>query len=171
MALEKEKKDTPKEFKLPVLVASPVDVGRLLRELDAIDEALIQLNIRKGGKTASVPKTTNLMDQIVELNKLNLLRETDRKVLRQFLSDVKTKAPVVHMSFSADPSVAFQEKLMTWLRREIHPQILLSVGLQPNIGAGCMMRSTNKYFDFTLRKKFADQRELLLEKLRSGAKA
>lgn len=158
---------TKKSPKLPTQVASPVEVGRLLRELDSLDDTLVQLKLRTGGKAVTVPKTTHLMDQLLELNKLNLLHESDRQFLKDFLTLVKSKAPVLHISFSADPSVAFTEKLMTWLRREIHPQLLLSIGLQPNIGAGCMVRSTNKYFDFTLRQKFNANRQLLLEKLGS----
>lgn len=147
------------------MVASPVDVVRLVREIESIDEALLQLKLRKGGKEVRMPKTSQLMDQTVQLNKINLLHVADREKLLMFLTTVQAKAPVLHISFSADPSVAFIEKLTTWLRREIHPQILLTIGLQPTIGAGCMVRSTNKYFDFTLRQKFAANRELLLQKL------
>ena len=64
------------------------------------------------------------------------------------------------MSFSADPSVTFLTKLMTWLRQEIHPQVLLTVGLQPTIGAGCILRTTNRYFDFSLRQDFANKRTM-----------
>jgi len=152
-------------MKLPVLVSSPVDVGRLVRELQVIDESMLQLKLRKGTAAVRLPKTSQLMDQTAQLNKLNLLHVADRKQLQTFLETVVAKAPVLHISFSADPSVPFIEKLITWLRREIHPQILLTIGLQPNTGAGCMVRSTNHYFDFTLRKKFADNHQLLLDKL------
>jgi F0F1-type ATP synthase delta subunit len=105
------------------------------------------------------------MDQTVQLNKLNLLQAEDRVALQQFLDAVKRQSPVIHMSFSADPSAAFIEKLMVWLRREIHPVLLLTIGLQPTIGAGCIVRTTNKYFDFSLRQDFLKKRDLLLAKL------
>lgn len=155
-------------LKLPMLVTSPVDVGRLVRELQEIDEAMHQLKLRKDTKSVSLPKTSQLMDQTISLNKLNLLLVGDREKLQSFLETVQAKSPVLHISFSADPPVNFIEKLMTWLRREIHPNVLMTVGLQPTIGAGCMVRSTNKIFDFTLRQKFAANRDLLLQKM-SGA--
>lgn len=164
-SIEPVKAEAPVKLKLPVLVASPTDVGRLERELEAIDDSLLQLKLRKGNDEVRMPKTSQLMDQTIQLNKLNLLQATDRKQLLKFLQAVKKQAPVMHISFSADPSVAFIEKLMTWLRREIHPQVLLTIGLQPTIGAGCMIRSTNHYFDFTLRHKFDAQRDMLIEKL------
>lgn len=154
-----------RQMSLPVQVSSAVDVGRLIRELEQIDNAVLQLGLRAAGTTVQMPKTTHLMDQIIGLNKLNLLRPEDRAALYKFLTGVHNKAPVLHMSFSADPAPAFIEKLMVWLRREVHPNILLTIGLQPTIGAGCIVRSTNKYFDFSLRQDFIKKRQLLLAQI------
>jgi hypothetical protein len=156
---------------LPVQVSSPVDVGRLLRELEQLDEALLQLGLRTGGNSVEAPRTSRLLDQTAQLNNVNLLLPPDRALLRRFLTAVRTKAPVLNMSFSADPTPVFLEKLMTWLRREIHPELLLSVGLQPTIGAGCVVRTTNKYFDFSLRQDFIKKRDLLLAALASPESA
>jgi hypothetical protein len=160
-----EAANKPRELALPVAVTGPADVGRLLRELELIDQSLLQLGLRKGGEEVKMPKTSRLMDQIAEMNKLNLLQKLDRAELEHFLAAIKEKAPVIHMSFSADPSVAFLEKLMSWLRREIHPAILLTIGLQPTIGAGCIVRTTNKQFDFSLREDFVNKRDILLSKI------
>lgn len=155
---------------LPVSVTSPVDIGRLIRELEALDEAITQLGLRHGGAEVKLPKTSHLMDQMIELHKLNLLHQTDRKRLLTILQDIKAKSPVLHVSFSADPSEAFIEKLVAWLRKEIDPQILMTVGMQPSIGAGCVVRSTNKQFDMSLRQDFLGKRQLLLEQLKASRK-
>lgn len=151
---------------LPVIVSSPGDVGHLAHELDQIDEMLVQLSLRAPGSEVKMPKTSRLMDIMVEQNKLNLLKPEDRQLLKQFLEGVRNKAPRLHISFGTDPSVSFMEKLMAWLRREIHPLTLVTVGLQPNIGAGCIVRSTNKQFNFSLGQTFAQKRELLLNRLK-----
>jgi hypothetical protein len=150
---------------LPLLAVSPGDIQRLARELDALDSALLELEVREGTDKVKLPRTSQQMDELVELNKLNLLHKGDRRLLKQFLEAVTKQAPVIHMSFSADPSATFLEKLVTWLRREIHPQLLLNVGLQPTIGAGCIVRTTNRRFDFSLRQDFAKKRNLLIGKL------
>ena len=106
-----------------------------------------------------------MLGEIVDINGLDMLQQQDRERLRTFLETVKSRAPVMHMSFSTDPSPEFVAKLMAWLRQEIHPQLLLTVGLQPTIGAGCVVRTTNRYFDFTLRQSFAQKRDLLLSQL------
>jgi F0F1-type ATP synthase delta subunit len=165
MALDKTLLEKYKMTGLPLLVAGPVDVGRLQRELSELDEKLTQRELKRQTGEVKLPKTTQLMDQTLELNKLNLLIHEDRKRLTDFLEDVKSKAPVLHISYSADPSTAFIEKIMAWLRREIHPLAMMTIGLQPNIAAGCIVRSTNKYFDLSLRKDFDKKRELLRDAL------
>lgn len=150
---------------LPLGVIGGVDVNRLLREIEVIDEFLRQAQIRQPGTSVKLPKTSRLFDDVINTNKLNILHEPERRRLTEFIEAVKTKAPVLHMSFSADPSPLFTQKLITWLRREIHPFVLLDVGLQPSIGAGCIVRTTNRHFDFSLRKRFDDQRTLLVQKL------
>lgn len=156
----------PTQYQLPTLVVGPVDVGRLHRELEFIHNTIASAVLR-GETDVKLPKTSHLMDQLIEINKVDLIVETDRARLGKFLTEIKAHAPHVHMSFSADPSPQFVQKLMMWLRTEIHPNVLLTVGLQPSIGAGCVVRTTNKYFDLSLAKDFSKQTPLLMEKLRS----
>lgn len=148
---------------LPAMAASSVDIGRLIREMENIDEAFLQMNLRKSDKQTKLPQTSWLLDKIVADNQLNLLKGEDREALKTFLYRVKSTSPVLHMSFSADPSPRFLERLVTWLRSEIHPFVLLNVGLQPNIGAGCILRTTNHYFDMSLKNDFMSKRALLLK--------
>lgn len=152
-------------LKLTTAVVSPSDVGRLLRELEKVEEHLQQLHVRDKDKEITLPSIGKRLEMLVALNSLNLLHEKDRQSLKDFLDAVKAKAPVLHISFSSDPSPSFLEKLMVWLRREINPLVLLTIGLQPAIGAGCMLRTTNKYFDMSLRQTFIEKRHLLLEQL------
>jgi len=163
--------DAERTPELPLLITSPVDVGRLIRELEQIDESLLQLGLRTGGQEVKMPKTSRLMDQTIELNDLNLLKPGDRSALKQFLIIVRQTAPVLHVSFGADPSVVFAEKLMTWLRQEIHPFTLITIGLQPNMGGGCIVRTTNHEFDFSLRRHFDEKKNLLIEQLAAAEQA
>lgn len=154
---------------LPTQATGRVDVGRLLHEAEQIDNFLKQAAIRQPGTAVNMPKASRLMDEFLVSNKLNLLQEPDRQRVLKFLAMVKAKAPVLHVSFGVDPSPIFTQKLITWLRAEIHPLVLMQVGLQPNIGAGCVVRSTNKYYDLSLRQHFKKQRPLLLAKLQGAS--
>ena len=150
---------------LPIGAVTRADVGRLMREAEAVDNFLTQSATRQPGTTVQLPKTSHLLDEMVAANKLNLLQTADRDKLRDFLKTIRTKAPILHISFNSDPSPIFQQRLITWIRQQMHPYILLQIGLHPSIGAGCVVRTTNKFFDFSLRQKFSEQRMLLISKL------
>lgn len=158
-------------LQLPLSVVSRVDVGRLLREAESIDGFLNQSAIREPGTPVKLPRTSRLFDETVQTNKLNVLHQDDRQRLHSFLTEVKSHAPTLHMSFSADPSPMFTQKLLSYLRAEIHPIVLLQVGLQPNMGAGCVVRTTNKYFDFSLRSRFKEKGSVLADLMRADLKA
>lgn len=156
------------QLQLPTALVTRADAGRLAGETEAIDNFLRQAAIRAPGTNVQLPKTSRLFDEMVTINKLNMLQESDRKRLYQFLQAVRTTAPILHISFNTDPSPLFQQRLITWIRQQMHPFILLQIGLHPSIGAGCVVRSTNKYYDFSLRERFKEQRMLLISKLRSA---
>lgn len=151
---------------LPINVTGRMDVGRLVREVETLDNFLEQAAVRKPGTPMQMPKTSKLLDEMLEHNKINALVSEERQRLLHFLITVRAKAPILHISFSADPTPMFTQKLVSWLRENIHPLVLLQVGLQPNIGAGCVVRTTNKYFDLSLKQHFSKQHTLLMTKIR-----
>jgi hypothetical protein len=154
-------------FLLPSLVVGPMDIGRLTREVEALNEYLRQAALRSPGQdTPKLPRTTRMLDELAILNKLNLLLPTDRTRLASSLAELTAKAPTLHISFAVDPS-AFVDKIIIWLRQNIHPQLLLRIGLQPTIAAGCVVRTPNHYYDLSLRKHFAAKHDLLIQKLES----
>jgi len=155
----------PETLTLPLVVVSRVDVGKLQRELEALDAFLTQAAIRQPGTSLTMPRTTRTLDDFARQNNLNLINTDDRKRLKQFLDEVKDNAPTIQMSFAADPPAAFVAKVIKWLRQEIHPLLLLQTGLQPGIAAGCVLRTPNRYFDLSLRRYFKQQRDLLITKI------
>ena len=156
-----------KSLELPLPVVSLTDLNRLQRELEAIDVFLIQAAVRKSGESMALPRTTRNLDNIVQLNKLNLLVKEDRVKLGEFIKSVRLNAPQVHISFASDPSAAFIQKIASWFRTNAHPLTILQIGLQPTIAAGCIVRTTNSYFDLSIRKDFQKKRQLLVETVRN----
>lgn len=152
-------------FVLPVSIMSPTDVARLLREIESIDNFFRQSAIRAAGTQDAMPRMSKLLDQLAADNQLNVLQEEHRKYVVDSLEILHTSAPVMHMSFSIDPPGPYVQKIVTWLRRNVHAQVLVTIGLQPNIGAGCVVRTTNKIFDFSLREYFNDKRGFFIEKM------
>ena len=150
-------------LKLPVLVFGIVEVRRLKRELESLEEFMESSALREPGKQVALPRVSRLLDALAGENHLNLLQPEDREQMKTFLEHVEHKAPRIHMSFATDPSSAFTAKVVTWLRASLATDILLEVGLQPTIAAGVIVRTSNKIFDMSLRERFADAQKLLLE--------
>ncbi len=152
----------PVALKLPLTVITKLDVLRLVREMGALDEFMVQASLRSGGTPMQqLPKLSRILDDTARANNINLLDPEHRKALLAALEHLKTNAPTIHVSFAAEPSAAFLTQVITWIRSNIDQNLILQVGLQPQIAAGCIVRSENKLFDFSLRANFTSKREQL----------
>jgi len=150
---------------LPPQITTPGDLNRLIRELDDLDEYLNQAALRGSQEASKLPQTSRALEELATMNSLKLLQSNDRKAFKTLLDEIKHKAPTIHFGFASPPPLSFLNKLVSWLRSNIHPQLLIKVGLEPSIVGGCIVRTTNKQFDFTLRKHFILQHDLLLKSL------
>ena len=145
---------------LPVQILTPGDVARLIRELEDLEQFFEEAKI-KGATTKTVPQASQALTTFVKENQLNMLHESDRAALKKYLNIIKSKAPVVHLSFATDPKPDFLMKLVAWFRTNADPYVLIHVGLQPNIAAGCILRTTNKYFDLSFKQHFLESKAKL----------
>jgi F0F1-type ATP synthase delta subunit len=144
-------------FVLPAALYAKRDVGRLLREIEKVDAA-------KSAKPKE-QSVSSLLQSVIDANS-----GADKTVtlaeVAPALKQLYDKAPSIHISFAAAPSPEFLSKLVSWFRKEVDPYVLLKVGLQPTIGAGCLLRTPNKFFDMTMRKRFAEKKPVLEAQLR-----
>lgn len=168
MILNLEPKERPMapttaSFQLPLVISSKSDFARLLRELHAIDEFLNQAAIRQPGSSLAMPKISKAMQEVALVNKTNLLETSSRRGLLQAFMAYHASPKIVHISFAAEPSLVFLQKVTSWMRENIDSLVLLQIGLQPDIAAGCTVRTTNKYFDLSLRKEMTKHRKELID--------
>jgi len=162
---EKTTKTRKVTFTLPTQIIGSVDMFRIIRELENLDDFLYQAGIRAPGTSVSPPKYTKTLDQLAEMNQISLLKEAERKKLIEVLKKLENEAPTMHISFAVEPSISFMEKIVSWSREQLHPYILVDVGLQPSVVVGCEVRTTNKILDMSLRNRFKETRKILVEQL------
>jgi F0F1-type ATP synthase delta subunit len=153
-------------LKLTPAVVSQTDINRLMRELTGLNDFFVGAKTRAAGTAMQLPKLSRLMDQLSRENGINLLEDADRQKLMQQLETVYKLAPSFHISFAVEPSPKSMERITEWMRQNVHPQTLLSVGLQPAIAAGCVLRTTNKVFDMSLRSHLNNQTKYLAQLIR-----
>ena len=151
------------ELKLPTSLVSQTDTNRVLRELVALNDFFIGAAARKPGSNVKPPRITFLLEQLARDNKYNLLEESHRTDLKTRLEQVLKAAPLLHISFAAEPTPRVIDEILGWLRANVHSQTLLTVGLQPTIAAGCVLRTPNKIFDMSLRSYLESQEDFLAQ--------
>ncbi len=157
------------ELKLTVGVVGSAEVRRLVRELAQLDDYFVSAAARGTASADSAqPRIGQLLGDLARNNNLNLLEAAERKKLTATLSELLKNAPSMHLSFASEPSPKALEKIVAWFRDNINPNTLLSIGLQPSIAAGCVLRTPNQLFDMSIRAKLRKQGPMLLG-LVSGA--
>lgn len=156
------------DLKLPATVVGQVDVARLIRELNGLEDFFTAAKVRESGSPMTPPRLTRVLESLTRENKVNLLEAKERQALTTALDKLLKNAPLLHISFASEPPPRFLSQILEWLRANVHPQTLLQVGLQPTIAAGCVLRTPNKIIDMSLRS-YLNLQEPYLVKLISGA--
>lgn len=153
------------ELALPIVIASRQDITNVHRELRLFDDAAMQ-SVMRHDNPVKYPAISAKLRGVVQANQVDLHDESHRKKLLAKLDALKNSAPTVHISFPVEPSAEILQELVAWFRKEIHPNIVIRVGLQPTIAAGVIVRTPNHQFDFSLRKHLQKNREKLVEVLK-----
>lgn len=157
------------DFELPPNVVSRIDVSRLVSEVERVDNELTAAAVRN--KIAESEQPTPVLSEpltnFLHQNKLELQESRERSRIVQELRLLKDKVPVIHMTFAvaADPESLAQ--IAEWLRKTIHPQAVIDVGLQPGLVAGVYLRTPNHVHDLSLKSKLASSRDVLVKEMES----
>ena len=170
MAASNDPGSIPSSSALPLSIIQPLDLGHLLRELKDTDDKINQDSIRTKGETAKKDiedfKLSPRLSEIVTQSKLDIYNKKVRTQLIEYLEHIKSHAPVIHISFASEPSGKFLTKITDWLRKEIDPNVLVVVGLDPSIGAGSIVRTANHVFDLSLSTRLKKNHNILGAKLK-----
>jgi inhibitor of KinA sporulation pathway (predicted exonuclease) len=154
-------------YVLPAALTGRADLARLVREIESVDGELEAQKVRaKGQKVAyRLPNMSRALSDFLDQNKLDVTDDQGRMELVEQLRKLKDHAPVVHMTFACDADPDSLQQLVTYMRRELHPCTLVSVGLQPRLVAGAYMRTPNHVHDFSVRKQLASKRDVITNDL------
>ena len=137
-------------------------------EVERIDNEMTAFDVRnKDNPDAQKVQPTmsqNLTDFIAQ-NNLSLDDGRNRTELIKELRLLNDKVPVIHMTFSVEADPESLQQLSRWLRESVHPQSVISVGLQPSLIAGVYLRTPNHVRDLSLRAMIAGKHDALVAEL------
>ncbi len=152
------------QYVLPSALITRADLARLVREVESLDnelEAQKARNHATGQTGYHMPNLSQGLTDFAELNKLDLTDDHGRMTLKEQMKVMKDKAPVMHMTFAVEADPESLKFLVEYIRKELHPQALLSVGLQPALVGGVYLRTPNHIHDFSMRAKLAESRVVI----------
>lgn len=160
-------------FVLPANVVTKVDVSRLVTEMEQLDNDLVTRDVHT---KAGVPIMNQLtlsepLRDFLVVNKIEIGSSQQRALLIKQLRQFKLTAPVVHVTFAAPADLESLRKIAAWFRASVHPQSIISVGLQPSLIGGVHVRTPNHVHDFSLRARLAGHRDIItreVEAIRGG---
>lgn len=155
------------QYALPATVVSRADMTRLVRELETVDNELEQQKARRQGSSGNyrLPGLSQALSDFLSANQLDIANDHVRMDVKTGLRKCKDHAPVMHMTFSTEVDPESMQYIAAWVRKELHPQALISVGLQPSLIAGVYVRTPNHVHDFSVRASMKDSRHLIVEAL------
>ncbi len=155
---------------LPSSAVGRADISRMLREIEKIDYNLETESIRnpeKAAKLKVVPSMSRVLAETVTLNKVTVTDLHSRKQLIEGLHEIKEKSPILHITFAEEPDPSLVTTTVEWARKHLYKNALVSVGLQPNILGGCIVRTPSHVYDFSLRGRFASKLPELREQIKT----
>lgn len=153
---------------LPSTVMTKTDVSRLLNEVESIDNDYRTAAVRsRVGVTASQPSTVSeQLSDFMAANRVTAIGDDgQRRWLLAALRQLKHSLPTVHVTFASAADRQSLQRIVEWLRGSIHPHAVIMVGLQPSLVGGVYIRTSNRVFDFSIRKQLAGQRGTLVKEL------
>lgn len=153
------------EYILPVSLTGHSDLSRLGRAVEILESNLQAQRVRNAG--IQLPPVSQALGDFAEQNKLDLADADTLDHLKKQLRHIKEHAPVMHMTFASEVDTDTLQKLVMWLRTEVHPHALLDVGLQPSLVGGVYLRTPNKVHDFSVKALLKNKRDIIFEELQN----
>src|SRR4051812_12991555 len=156
------------DFKLPASVISKVDISHLVSEVERVDNQMTadEVHNKDNPDAQKVqPALSQPLTDFISQNNLSLDDGRNRAELIKELRLMKDKVPIIHMTFSVEADPESLQQLSRWLRESVHPQAVISVGMQPSLIAGVYLRTPNHVRDLSLRSMITGKHNELVKEL------
>lgn len=152
---------------LPRSIISKLDLSHMVSEVEQIDNDLTTVAVRqKAGVNSDFrPVPSDQLGDFLAVNNLEIGDGQQRSRLITELKRLKDQAPIVHMTFATAADRESLSELADWIRKSVHPQTLIVVGLQPDLVGGVYVRTPNHVHDLSVRAQLAGHRDILIKEV------
>jgi hypothetical protein len=136
---------------LPSSIYSPDHLRFCVDELKAYAAALEE---RERGSQVELPElSVESLDLFGEIKGADSNRSDVVNALVSEMERHLEGAPSVTLTLAAPTPHGLKKELVGWLRQNTSPEVMVEFLVNPDIGGGMTLRTTNKVFDFSFRTK------------------
>ncbi|HET7673821.1 MAG TPA: F0F1 ATP synthase subunit delta [Candidatus Saccharimonadales bacterium] len=157
------------KIKLDGSVSSPQNLKALILEMRDYARWFSQNDVKKRLHAKGASDKPQLSVGAESL--VSEIKPLDRKNLDELISaleDLEDSAPRLTITLAAPPASGLKKMLVSWLREEISPHILVTFDFSSTLLGGMVVRCGSRIFDWSLRKQILDERGRFPEVLRNA---
>jgi len=143
------------DYRLPHSIITKSQLASLQRELVRLSTA----------KTAKQKKLSDDLEQFLAMNRIGTITAELQKKLLTALAATAKNAPQITIALGSLPDTDERIELITWLRSQIHPQLLLHIVQDSDVIAGAVIRTERNVYDYSLHSAIFSNTNLLAQKL------
>lgn len=139
-------------------VLTRADRDELLSELDILLSAVYQKNEGDLKKDLEVILRADSATAILATLRAQGISTTSFLGLKTFLESLKDELyslPLLRLTLARPPSLALNEAISDFARRNIHPDLLLDIEVDGSIVAGAQVSFAGRFADYSLEKRIA----------------
>ncbi|MBA3679304.1 hypothetical protein H0W80_03915 [Candidatus Saccharibacteria bacterium] len=108
------------------------------------------------------------LQEFTQANNISVFTTTTQANLASYFKRLLQSAPQISLVMAALPNSEEQAELIGWLRSHIHPQAFMHIAQNSDLLAGCIVRTDNMVYDFSLRSSLFAQSDSLAMRLQNG---
>jgi hypothetical protein len=144
---------------LPSSVYSPDHLRYCINELESYANVIEM--IARGAQGKELPALSRESLDLLDAFMADKDRRNGTAIngLTQELTKLQETAKVVSITLAATAPHGLKEELVTWLRTNITPELLVEFHVNPDIAGGLVLRSFNRVFDESFRNHLLTQPE------------
>lgn len=162
-------------IELPASIVGLRDLRTCVKVLERLTSQLVNESIQiKAGiedKTASPAALPEMLQELVTLSGMGVNSERQSEALKKQLLELVQHAPRIQLQFASEPDATMKRRLVAWLRSNIHRNLLIDIHVNPGVGGGFIVETTQRRYDFSWRTYLEHQSEHLTQKIREAAQA
>ncbi len=142
-------------YRIPNTFSSTQQISALLTELEKLKPEVFALP----------QKWPSHLQEFAQINALGNLTVASQSKLISFVKEVLASSPQLSLIVASMPNNEDLSELTGWFRSYIHPHATLHIAQNSDLLAGCILRTKDKVYDFSLRSSLFANSAKLVERL------